>query len=60
MFDCSTDELGWTLIIEAQTGNLNDAHPFCERNEPTRVGAVRLTGTGWSTNSTAVRASLGS
>ena len=30
-FDCSTDEL-WTLI--SAPGNLNDAHPFCKRNEP--------------------------
>ena len=30
-FDCSTDEF-WTLI--SAPGNLNDAHPFCERNEP--------------------------
>ena len=31
VFACSTDEL-WTLI--SAPGNLNDAHPFCERNEP--------------------------
>ena len=30
VFDCSTDEL-WTLI--SAPGNLNDAHPFCKRNE---------------------------
>ena len=29
-FDCSTDEL-WTLI--SAPGNLNDAHPFCDRND---------------------------
>ena len=31
VFDCSTDEL-WNLI--SAPGNLNDAHPFCKRNEP--------------------------
>ena len=35
VFDCSTDEL-WTLI--SAPGNLNDAHPFCERNDASRVG----------------------
>lgn len=30
-FDCSADEV-WTLI--SAPGNLNDAHPFCKRNEP--------------------------
>ena len=29
-FECSTDEL-WTLI--SAPGNLNDAHPFCDRND---------------------------
>ena len=29
-FDCSTDEL-WALV--SVPGNLNDAHPFCKRNE---------------------------